>query len=124
MGQWLLCCIAGAVLSCSSALAAECGGAPNPIFPCDGCAIKGSMTTRRDVTCVRGLTLRSAAYVVSGFKTAKQAQHGRVSVTGTGITYSPARGFTGTDSFTIEIDFRRGSTPLPTYLDVTMDVAP
>ncbi len=69
--------------------------------------------------------MNRANYVVLGFSVAKQASHGRVATSGASFTYTPAKGYVGTDSFSIEIDFLSDNKDvLVNFLDFTMDVTP
>jgi len=111
--------------SLQSAFAAECGGAGIPVNPCKRCRIAGTISTHRDQSCIRGIRENNANNVILGFSVAKQAAHGRVATSGSSFTYTPAKGFTGTDSFSIEIDFLTGNKDvLVNFLDLTMDVTP
>jgi Bacterial Ig domain len=69
--------------------------------------------------------MNNANFVILGFSVAKHASHGRVAASGSSFTYTPAKGFTGSDSFSIEIDFLSGDKDvLVNFLDVTMNVTP
>jgi hypothetical protein len=108
-----------------SAFAADCGGAAIPVNPCKRCRIAGGISTHRDQSCIRGLRENNANNVILGFSVAKQASHGRVAASGSSFTYTPAKGFVGTDSFSIEIDFLIGNKDvLVNFIDYTMDVTP
>jgi hypothetical protein len=112
-------------LSFQSAFAADCGGAVIPVNPCKRCRVAGTITTPRDQSCVRGFRMNNANFVILGFSVAKQASHGRVVANGSSFTYTPTKGFTGLDSFSIEIDFLRGDKDvLVNFLDFTIDVTP
>jgi Bacterial Ig domain len=64
-------------------------------------------------------------YAVVGFKVSKQASHGRVALSGSNFTYSPNKGFTGTDAFTIEFDLTQGDKKvLPTFVAYSVDITP
>jgi Bacterial Ig domain len=113
------------LISGGPALAAECAGAGIPVTACDNCTISGSIATRRDTSCVRGLSVNRTNYAVVGFKVSKQASHGRVALSGSNFTYSPNKGFTGTDAFTIEFDLTQGDKKvLPTFVAYSVDITP
>jgi hypothetical protein len=106
-------------------LAAECAGAGIRVTACDNCTVSGSIVTRRDASCARGLSVNGTNYAVVGFKISKQASHGRVTLSGSNFTYTPSRGFTGTDAFTIEFDLTRGDKAvLPSFVAYSVDVTP
>jgi hypothetical protein len=113
------------IMSCQSAWAAECGGSSIPVNPCKRCRISGTITTHRDQSCVRGFSMNSSNYVILGYTVAKQASHGRVAVSGSSFTYTPAKAYVGTDTFSIEMDFLGNNKDvLVNFLDLTMEVAP
>jgi len=108
-----------------SALAIDCGGGGIPVNPCKRCRVAGTISTHRDQSCVRGFRMNNANFVILGFSVAKPASHGSVAASGSSFTYTPARGFVGTDSFSIEIDFLGDNKDvLVNFLDLTMDVTP
>jgi hypothetical protein len=108
-----------------SAFAGDCGGAVIPVNPCKRCRVAGTITTPRDQSCIRGFRMNNSNFIILGFSVAKQASHGRVAANGSSFTYSPAKGFVGADSFSIEIDFLSGDKDvLVNFLDFTMDVTP
>ncbi len=62
---------------------------------------------------------------VVGFKVSKQASHGRIALSASNFTFTPSKGFTGTDAFTIEFDLTRGDKKvLPTFVAYSIDVTP
>jgi hypothetical protein len=108
-----------------SAFAGDCAGGVIPVNPCKRCRVAGTISTHRDQSCVRGFRMNNANYVILGFSVAKPASHGNVAASGSSFTYTPAKGFVGTDSFSIEIDFLNGNKDvLVNFLDLTMDVTP
>jgi hypothetical protein len=108
-----------------SALAGDCGGAAIPVNPCKRCRIAGTISTHRGESCVRGLRINNSNHVILGFSVAKQPSHGSVAASGSSFTYTPAKGFVGTDSFSIEMDVLNGNKDvLVNFIDYTMDVTP
>jgi len=59
-------------------------------------------------------------------KVAARPQHGSVTIQGKGSswTYTPAKGFVGRDTFTLERDFLSNDQLYVMYFRVTMDVTP
>lgn len=115
----LLLCFSG------SAIAEECGGATVSITPCKRCTISGSLTTRRDAPCIRGFRNNNSNYIVLGYQVAKQAAHGRVTTSGSSFTYTPAKGFVGSDRFVIEEDFlTTDKDVMVTFVDFSIQVGP
>jgi Bacterial Ig domain len=85
--------------------AMECGGSPAPWTFCKRCTVVAHRSTKRDTPC--GLTYdvgRGAEIALVGSRVAKQAHHGRFEVNGASWTYTPAKGFVGTDIMTVEWD--------------------
>jgi hypothetical protein len=112
-------------LFCRSAFAGDCGGAVIPVNPCKRCRVAGTISTPHDQSCIRGFRMNNANFVILGFSVARQASHGRVAASGSSFTYTPAKGFVGSDAFSIEIDFLSGDKDvLVNFLDVTMNVTP
>jgi hypothetical protein len=114
-----------AVFACSPAVAEECGGSTIAVTPCKRCTITGSLTTRRDISCIRGYRANNSNYVVLGYQVARQPSHRRVPTSGSSFTYAPAKGFVGSDHFLLELDFLTSDKDvMVTLLDLTMQVGP
>lgn len=78
---------------------------------CNRCTITYSSTTSKDTPCYStpdqgsGVGTSRIELVLVGSSIAKKPQHGRLSMNGSTWTYTPAKGFVGEDTFTLERDF-------------------
>lgn len=55
-------------------------------------------------------------------KLSSRPKHGKVTVSGAAWTYSPAKGFVGNDSFTIERNYISNEQLFVIFIDVSMSV--
>jgi hypothetical protein len=108
--------------------AADCVTSAASINFCKRCTTVIPVSTGHDLACT-GYPPRGArssneqTIVVLGAKLEKRPQHGTASVSGQSWTYSPAKGFSGHDTFTIERDYLQGGNQLYVlYFQFEMDV--
>ena len=120
-GAILLLCLMG-----DMAFAAECVAPlqPPPLNFCKRCTTVLAVATRHDVSCTafppRGGNMGDV--VMLGAKLAKKPAHGSVSVNSSSWTYTPAKGFTGRDTFTMERDYLQNNQLFVIYVQIEMDV--
>ena len=81
----------------------------NPGVPhfCNGCRYEGTMRMARNETCER--PYRPSPGMVVQFlshRLVQHAKHGIAGLNGTTFAYQPAKGFSGTDDFAIEVNYR------------------
>jgi hypothetical protein len=101
---------------------------------CKRCTVDFGASTRRDTGCMGAFSVGFGTNTSAGVgnlsnldgKVQARPQHGSVTVQGKGSswTYTPAKGFVGRDTFTLERDFLNNEQLYVMYFRVTMDVAP
>src|SRR5262249_45349908 len=107
----------GCLISPEFAWSADCQvGLSQRLDPCTRCTYVWKVTTKHDTTCIvsgtssaggsgQGAFTGAGTDVVRlGGKLVKKPQHGTATVQGVGTTYTPAKGYVGKDSFTVERD--------------------
>jgi hypothetical protein len=114
----------------AAASAADCGG--NGAFMtqlCKRCTITSERSTKRDTACSGGYDFGGsrlgggrADTAVMGSAVAKRPQHGSVQLSGSSWTYTPAKGFTGKDSMTLEWDVVSQNTVYVWFSEIHMTV--
>jgi len=101
---------------------------------CKRCTVDFGASTRRDTGCMGAFSVGFGTNTAAGVgnlsnldaKVAARPQHGSVTIQGKGSswTYTPAKGFVGRDTFTLERDFLSNDQLYVMYFRVTMDVTP
>ena len=115
------------LLWATNAQAAECRTVQVQLNFCKRCTTVVPASTARDTACT-GSPPRSMSpsagpdQILLGARLAKAAQHGKAAVNGTSWNYTPPKGFTGKDSFTIERDFLKDNQLFVLYLQMEMEV--
>ncbi len=111
------------LLDLEPAIAGSCGGKPPFTNLCKRCTTVQDRTTSRDTPCSRGVD--KAGLIIVGSSIAKQPQHGRLQISGAAWTYTPAKGFVGSDVAIIERDFiAQDKSLFVTYSEIHMTVGP
>jgi hypothetical protein len=89
---------------------AECtspGFNPSGHF-CNGCAYQGTMIVTRDQACERPYRPNGNTPIqFLGNRVVQRARHGVAGVNGTTFAYMPGKGYTGSDDFTVEVNYRQ-----------------
>ena len=82
-----------------------------------------SMIVRKNETCVRTVTINNGASSLSSVTASRKPSHGVIGFHGFGnYAYQPARGFSGKDTFTIEIVGEKNGAKGTTHIVVSVDV--
>jgi hypothetical protein len=122
----LLACMLSLGLAPQQARAANCTTPNVYVNYCKRCTTVIPASTGRDLACTGfppgGGGRISNDLVILGAKLEKRPQHGTASVSGQSWTYSPAKGFTGHDTFIIERDYLQSNQLYVLYFNVEMDV--
>lgn len=90
---------------------------------CARCTTEQIGATARDEPCSHTFRIFVGHTVISS-KVNTQAKNGRVSLSGTSYVYTPKKGFTGTDSFTIEWASLINQQLVVSFTQVNMSVGP
>lgn len=112
------------LLDVENAAAVMCGGVPSASYNiCSRCVTKMERSTTKDRPCSVAFAAPQGR-VLLRTRLASPAKNGKVTMTQTGYTYAPRKGFVGTDTFTAEIVYLDGDKALVTVGHVTMTVQP
>lgn len=103
--------------------AAVCHGRFYPYSFCPRCTSISVKTTKRDTPCSVDINVGGRRIYV-GSKIAKRPSNGQAGVEGPSVAYVPAKGFTGTDKFTVEWDLLEGEKALVIFVEYTIEVTP
>lgn len=123
MGVRAIVALAIFALSIGPGLAATCEGRFYPYSFCPRCTSISVKTTKRDTPCSVDINVGGGRLYL-GSKIAKRPRHGQAGVEGPSVAYVPAKGFAGTDSFTVEWDLLQGQNVLVIFVDYTIEVRP
>jgi Bacterial Ig domain len=116
------------VLSCATpraGWAAECVMIDAPLNFCKRCTTVIGVSTHRDTPCVGSAdasAMRAPERLLLEAQLTKKPSHGAVAVDGPSWTYSPVKGFSGRDNFTIERDYLKDRQLYVVFLQFNMDV--
>jgi hypothetical protein len=116
-----LACLALALPAAGPAFA-TCIGQPVPMNWCARCTTQQPVATSRDTPCSGGFGHAGTSIVIMESRVAKQAARGRVQMQGATWTYTPPKGFTGRDTFTIQRSLIKDGQLYVLYTQFAMDV--
>jgi hypothetical protein len=91
---------------------------------CKRCTTQVQVSTKRDTPCEVGAFNIPPNVALVGSSIHKPAQHGKVSFSGAQWSYTPQKGFVGSDTFTTERDYVSDAKAFVTFNEVHMEVTP
>ncbi|MEW6768662.1 MAG: Ig-like domain-containing protein [Pseudomonadota bacterium] len=111
------------ILTAAPGWAEVCHGRFYPYSFCPRCTSVSIKTTKRDTPCSVDINVGGGRIYV-GSKIARRPSHGQAGVEGPSVAYVPAKGFVGTDKFTVEWDLLEREKALVIFVEYTIEVTP